>query len=86
MLYYPVRIQNIILFSLQPCISRKKAFGILKGNWKLIMSELKYMPDIIAICIVSHNLCTINNNQIEDKWIVEAKYKLARRISEGKIR
>lgn len=50
------------------------------------MSDLKYMPDIIAFCIVSHNLYIINNKWIEDEWIVEAENKLARRISEGEIR
>ena len=44
------------------------------------------MPNIIATCIVLHNLCIVNNEGIEEYWIVEAKNKLAKRNTEGKLR
>ena len=47
---------------------------------------IKYMSHIIITCIVLHNLCTINNECIEDDWIVEAKIKLARKITNGELR
>jgi hypothetical protein len=47
---------------------------------------LKNMPDIVATCIVLHNLCIVNNEGIEEDWIVEAESKLARRMIEGEIR
>jgi hypothetical protein len=43
------------------------------------------MLDIIATCIVLHNLCTVNKEGIEEYWIVEAENKLSRRIDEGEI-
>ena len=47
---------------------------------------LKNMPDIIATCIILHGLCFVNNERIEDEWIIEAKNKLPRGISKGEIR
>jgi hypothetical protein len=70
------------------CVER--AFGILKGRWRLIMKRpevpLKNMPDIVATCIVLHNICIVNNKDIKEDWIIEAENKLARRIIEGDIR
>jgi len=55
---------------------------ILKGRWRLIMKRLeaplRNMLDIVATCIVLYNLCIVNNEGIEEEWIVEAKKKLAR--------
>ena len=31
------------------------------------------MPDIVAACIVLHNLYIVNNEGIEEEWIIEAK-------------
>ena len=38
--------------------------------------HLKNMPDIVAACIVLHNICIVNNEGIEEDWIIEAKSKL----------
>ena len=46
---------------------------------------LRNMPDIVATCIVLHNLCIVNKEDIEEEWIVEAENKLNRRIGEGEI-
>jgi len=79
---------NFIQSSTRMCVER--AFGILKGRWRMIMKRseipLKNMPDIVATCIVLHNLCIVNNEGIEEDWIVEAESKLARRMIEGEIR
>jgi hypothetical protein len=47
---------------------------------------LKNMPDIVAACIVLHKKCIVNNEGIEEDWIIEAESKLARRIIEGGVR
>ena len=47
---------------------------------------LRNMPDIVATCIVLHNLCIVNKEGIEVDWIVEAENKLSRKIGEGEIR
>ena len=43
------------------------------------------MSDIVAACIVLHNICIVNNEGIEEDWIIEAENKLTRRIIEGEI-
>ena len=57
------------------CVER--TFGILKGRWRLIMKKnevlLRNMPDIVATCIMLHNLCIVNNEGVEEEWIFEAK-------------
>ena len=78
---------NFIQSSTRMCVER--AFGILKGRWRLIMKRsevpLRNMPDIVATCIVLHNICIVNNEGIEEDWIIEAENKLARRIIEGEV-
>ena len=46
---------------------------------------LRNMPDIVATCIVLHNLCIVNKEDIDEDWILETKNKLSRRIGEGEI-
>ena len=46
---------------------------------------LRNMPDIVAVCIVLHNICIVNNEGIEEDCIIKAESKLARRIIEGEI-
>lgn len=43
------------------------------------------MPNIVANCVVLDDLCIVNNEVVEDKWIVEVKNKQARRVSKGEI-
>lgn len=43
------------------------------------------MFDIVPTCIIFDNLCIINNEGIEDEWIVEIENKWARRVREGEI-
>ena len=49
------------------CVER--AFGILKGRWRLIMKRfeipLRNMRDIVAAYIILHNICIVNNKGIE---------------------
>lgn len=45
--------------------------------------SLMNMPDILTTCIVLPNSYVVNNNQIEDEWIVEAYNKSIKRVSKG---
>ena len=55
----------------------------------MIWSEapLNNMLDIIPTYIVFHNLCNINNEEIEKEWIIEEEKnkKQARRFIEGDV-
>ena len=57
------------------CVER--AFGILKGRWRIIMRRiylsLRHMADVVATCIKLHDMCTIGKDQFDIKWIEEAK-------------
>jgi hypothetical protein len=47
---------------------------------------LKNMLDIVAACILLHNICIVNNEGIEKDWILKVESKLIRRIIEGDVR
>ena len=61
--------QKFIQSSTIMCL--EKTFGILKGRWRLRMKRFKVpwtnMPDIIATCIILHNLSIVNN---EEEWVL----------------
>ena len=44
------------------------------------------MSNIVAACIVLHNICIVNNEVMEENWNIKAESKLARKIIEGEIR
>ena len=44
------------------------------------------MPDIVAACIILHNICIVNYEGIEEYWIIKAESKLTRRIIEVEVR
>ena len=79
---------NFIQSSTRMCVER--AFGILKGRWGMIMKRcevpLRNIPDIVATCVVLHNLYIMNKEDIEEYWIVETRNILSRRIGQGEIR
>ena len=60
------------------CVER--AFGVLKGRWKIIMRRvdisLGYMTDVVSTCIVIHNMCTIGKDTFDIEWIEEVEREL----------
>ena len=44
------------------------------------------MFDLVAVCIILYNICIVNNEGIEEYWIIEVESKLARKVSEGEVR
>lgn len=52
----------------------ENAFGRLKGRWRCLLkridSHLDNVPNIIASCIVLHNICETCGDQCSDEWIV----------------
>jgi hypothetical protein len=70
---------NFIQFSTRMCVER--AFGILKGRWRIIMKRcdipLRMVPDIVCTCIVLYNLCITMKDSFDKTWIDEAKSELA---------
>ena len=79
---------NFIQSSTQMCVER--AFGILKGRWRIIMRRcdvpLRMIPDIVSTCIVMHNLCITMKDGFDVDWITEAEEQLQKRIDSGDLR
>jgi hypothetical protein len=78
---------NFIQSSTRMCVER--AFGILKCRWRIIMKRmecpLKYVPDVVASCIILHNICIISADVFDREWIKVAEEDLERREIEGQI-
>lgn len=79
---------NFIQSSTRMCVER--AFGILKGRWRIIMKRtdvpLRMVPDLVCTCIVLHNLCIAMKDSFDRNWIDEAEVELAEKIARGEGR
>ena len=51
----------------------ENAFGRLKGRWRCLLKRMDYhlhnVPNIVASCVVLHNLCETFGDHCEDEWI-----------------
>lgn len=49
------------------------AFGRLKGRWRILLRKpdvhIDNMRKIILACIILHNFCEDNNEQVLEKWL-----------------
>ena len=79
---------NFIQSSTCMCIER--AFRILKDKWEIIMRRvdipLRHMTNVIATCIVLHNMFTIRNDIFDIEWIEEVDRELNRHINNRLLR
>ena len=79
---------NFVQSSTRMCVER--AFGILKGRWRIIMKRcdvpLRSVPDLVATCIVLHNLCITMNDGFNENWISKAEEQLQRKIKIGALK
>jgi hypothetical protein len=52
------------------------AFGILKLRWSILLKRLDvdtaFAPNLIACCLVLHNICRVHENEINVEWYDEA--------------
>jgi hypothetical protein len=79
---------NFIQSSTYICVER--AFGILKGRWKIIHKRadvlLRSMADIVSTCIVLHNLCIITKDKFDSIWNEEVEAELKKRVDDGTVK
>ena len=49
------------------------AFGRLKGRWRCLMKRLDHQLDhvtnVIAACVVLHNICELLGDECQEEWI-----------------
>ena len=47
-------------------------FGRLKGRWRYLLKRLDFklcdVVDVVAVCIVLHNMCQLYGNKHLDHW------------------
>ena len=53
----------------------ENAFGRLKGRWRCLLKRMdcstSNVPNIVAACVVLHNMCEIYGDQCQLDWIVD---------------
>lgn len=53
----------------------ENAFGRLKGRWRCLLKRIDAnvynVPNIVATCVVLHNICELHGDSCEDEWMVE---------------
>jgi hypothetical protein len=79
---------NFIESSTRMCVER--AFGILKGRWRIIMKRcdipLRMVSDVVYTCIVLQNLYITMKDSFDKTWIDEAENELALKIVNGEAK
>jgi hypothetical protein len=50
----------------------KRAFGMLKGRWKILLKKidmpLRSIPGMVTTCLCLHNLCLIHADEFDMNW------------------
>jgi len=51
----------------------ENAFGRLKGRWRCLLKrmdylDMQYTTDVIATCVVFHNICELNGDECNPEW------------------
>ena len=46
---------------------------------------LKFVPDVVATCIILHNICILSADVFDREWIKVAEEDLERRVFEGQV-
>jgi hypothetical protein len=64
----------------------ERAFGILKGRWRILLKRidmpLQHIPNVITACICLHNLCIIYRDEFDIEWAKEGEGLMQRESSE----
>ena len=55
----------------------ENAFGRLKGRWRCLLKQLDMKVDnatnVVASCVVLHNICELYGDNCRDEWVVETE-------------
>ncbi|MCO5569863.1 hypothetical protein L7F22_023577 [Adiantum nelumboides] len=58
----------------------ERAFGMLKARFHILLKRcdmnLRYVPDLIAACLVLHNICIQHGESFDMEWVCEAEAEL----------
>ncbi len=55
----------------------ERAFGMLKARFRILLKrcdmDLHHVPDLVAACLVLHNVCICHNDSFDMDWVREAE-------------
>ena len=58
----------------------ERAFGILKGTWRILLKRidvpLKNIPDIVTARLFLHNLCIMESDGFDMEWAKDAEKEM----------
>ncbi|MCO5576370.1 hypothetical protein L7F22_030180 [Adiantum nelumboides] len=58
----------------------ERAFGMLKARFRVLLKRcdmnLRYVPDLVAACLVLHNICIQHGESFDMEWVREAEAEL----------
>jgi hypothetical protein len=58
----------------------ERAFGMLKGRWRILLKKidmpLRSIPDMVTACLCLHNLCLIYADEFDINWARSAEEEL----------
>jgi hypothetical protein len=58
------------------------AFGVLKLRWACLLKRLdvdiEFAPNLVACCLVMHNMCQVHKDEVNEEWYGEAQEVLGR--------
>ena len=53
-------------------MSVENAFGRLKGRWRCLLKRMDFalenVPNVVAACVILHNLCEMYGDQFQSEW------------------
>ena len=56
----------------------ESSFGCLKGRWRCLLKQLDLqtsnIPNVVASCVVLHNMCEIYGDHCLQEWVVNTEY------------
>ena len=71
------------------CMNVEQAFGILKCRWWIITKRIdcpvKFVMDMVAACIILHNICILSRDKFDREYIQIGEEDLERRITDGEL-
>ena len=79
---------NFVQSSTRMCVER--AFGMLKGRWRILLKRidvhLKNVPDLVATCLVLHNMCIMFGDEFwKQEWLREATDDVHNGLANGHV-
>ena len=65
----------------------ENAFGRLKGQWRCLLKRMDFalenVPNVVAACVILHNLCVMYRNHFQAEWELNEHCEVEMNASRG---